>query len=169
MIRQPIVSVLGHVDHGKTTLLDKVRQTAIAAKEAGGITQAIGTTEIPLETIQSISGRIIEKFKFEVSIPGLLFIDTPGHEAFISLRRRGGSIADLAILVVDIIEGIMPQTEESIQILKDTKTPFVIVLNKIDRIQGWHTNDESFLNNYPQQMDMTKEIFEERFYQVVSQ
>ena len=169
MLRQPIITVLGHVDHGKTTLLDKVRQTVIAAKEAGGITQAIGTTEIPVETIQTISGRVIERFKFEVCVPGLLFIDTPGHEAFTSLRRRGGSIADLAILVVDIIEGIMPQTEESIQILKDTKTPFVVALNKIDRIQGWHTNDESFLNNYPQQTETTREIFEENFYKVVSQ
>lgn len=169
MLRQPIVTVLGHVDHGKTTLLDRIRQTAIAAKEAGGITQAIGTTEIPLETIRTISGEILHRFGFEISIPGLLFIDTPGHEAFSSLRRRGGSIADLAILVVDIVEGIMPQTEESIQILKDTKTPFIVVLNKIDKIQGWHTHDESFLKNCGKQQDVTKEIFEERFYHIVSQ
>ncbi|MBI2232635.1 MAG: translation initiation factor IF-2 [Candidatus Aenigmarchaeota archaeon] len=169
MLRQPIVAVLGHVDHGKTTLLDLIRQTAIAAKEAGGITQTIGTTEIPLETIKTISGQILNMFGFEISIPGLLFIDTPGHEAFISLRKRGGSIADIAVLVIDISEGIMPQTEESMQILKNTKTPFVVALNKIDKIQGWHTHDESFLKNYQKQQDVTKEIFEERFYNVVSQ
>ncbi len=169
MLRQPIVAVLGHVDHGKTTLLDKVRQTAIAAKEAGGITQAIGTTEIPLETIKDISKNILSLFKFDISIPGLLFIDTPGHEAFISLRKRGGSIADIAVLVVDINEGIMPQTEESMQILKNTKTPFVVALNKIDKIQGWHTHEESFLKNYEKQQDVTKEIFEERFYNIISQ
>ena len=148
MLRQPIVAVLGHVDHGKTTLLDLIRQTAIAAKEAGGITQTIGTTEIPLETIKTISGQILNMFGFEISIPGLLFIDTPGHEAFVSLRKRGGSIADIAVLVIDISEGIMPQTEESMQILKNTKTPFIVALNKIDKIQGWHTHDESFLKNY---------------------
>lgn len=169
MLRQPIVAVLGHVDHGKTTLLDKIRQTAIAAKEAGGITQAIGTTEIPLDTIKDISKNILSLFKFDISIPGLLFIDTPGHEAFISLRKRGGSIADIAVLVIDISEGIMPQTEESMQILKNTKTPFIVALNKIDKIQGWHTHDESFLKNYERQQDVTKEIFEERFYKVVSQ
>ena len=169
MLRQPIVAVLGHVDHGKTTLLDLIRQTAIAAKEAGGITQTIGTTEIPLETIKTISGQILNMFGFEISIPGLLFIDTPGHEAFVSLRKRGGSIADIAVLVIDISEGIMPQTEESMQILKNTKTPFIVALNKIDKIQGWHTHDESFLKNYQRQQDVTKEIFEERFYKVVSQ
>lgn len=169
MLRQPIVAVLGHVDHGKTTLLDRIRQTAIASKEAGGITQAIGTTEIPLETIKEISGHILGMFRFDISIPGLLFIDTPGHEAFVSLRRRGGSIADIAVLVIDIMEGMMPQTEESIQILKDTKTPFVVVINKIDKVQGWHTHDVSFLKNYEKQQDVTKEIFEERFYKTVSQ
>src|SRR3989338_5533382 len=137
MLRQPIIAVLGHVDAGKTSLLDKIRQTAIAAKEAGGITQAIGTTEIPASAIKEICGAILEKFKFDITVPGLLFIDTPGHEAFSTLRHRGGSIADLAVLVVDIMEGIMPQTAESIEILKSTKTPFVIAMNKIDRINGW--------------------------------
>src|SRR3989344_254970 len=150
-LRQPIVTILGHVDHGKTTLLDSIRKTAIAAKEAGGITQAIGTTEIPLETITRICGPLIEKFKFDVTVPGLLFIDTPGHEAFTTLRRRGGSIADFAIVVVDIIEGIMPQTRESIEILKETKTPFAIAVNKIDRISGWQTHDVSFLKNFAEQ------------------
>lgn len=169
MLRQPIVAILGHVDHGKTTLLDTIRQTAIAAKEAGGITQAIGTTEIPLETIKSISGKVLEKFRFELSVPGLLFIDTPGHEAFVSMRKRGGSIADVAVLVVDISEGVMPQTEESIQILKDTKTPFIVAMNKIDKIQGWRASDGSFIENCEKQAEVTREIFEEKFYRVVSQ
>ena len=132
MLRQPIIAVLGHVDHGKTSLLDSIRRTAIATKEAGGITQAIGTTEIPTTTIKDLCDKLLSRFKFSISVPGLLFIDTPGHEAFTTLRKRGGSIADLAILVVDINEGLMPQTKESIQILKCSKTPFVVALNKID-------------------------------------
>src|SRR3989338_3687806 len=137
MLRQPIVAVLGHVDHGKTTLLDLIRQTAIAAKEAGGITQTIGTTEIPLETIKTISGQILNMFGFEISIPGLLLIDTPGHEAFVSLRKRGGNLADIAILVVDINEGFKPQTIEAVEILKASKTPYIVAANKIDLISGW--------------------------------
>lgn len=169
MLRQPIVTILGHVDHGKTTLLDCIRQTAIASKEAGGITQAIGTTEIPTEAIKNMCGSILEKFKFEITVPGLLFIDTPGHEAFTTLRKRGGSIADIAVLVVDIMEGIMPQTEESIRILKDTKTPFIVVMNKIDRIQGWQSNDQvcSFIEKFSEQSDETKGIFEKEFYRIV--
>ena len=168
-LRQPIVTILGHVDAGKTTLLDSIRKTAIAAKEAGGITQAIGTTEIPLETVKSICGPIIERFKFQVTVPGLLFIDTPGHEAFTTLRKRGGSIADFAIIVVDIIEGIMPQTKESIEILKQTKTPFAIAVNKIDRISGWQTYDESFLKNVNEQRKDVLENFESSFYSIVNQ
>lgn len=168
-LRQPIITVLGHVDSGKTTLLDKIRQTAIAQKEAGLITQAIGTTAIPLETIHSVSGKLLERFKFEITVPGLLFIDTPGHEAFSTLRKRGGSIADIAVLVVDIAEGIMPQTIESIGILKDTKTPFVIAINKIDRVQGWLSGSDSFLENYHQQRDSVASDFENQFYHVVNQ
>jgi translation initiation factor 5B len=109
-IRQPIVGVLGHVDHGKTSLLDRIRGGMVAAREAGGITQHIGATEVPIEEIYRICKDIIGKRTFK--IPGLLFIDTPGHESFSSLRIRGGSIADLAVLVIDIREGIMPQTKE---------------------------------------------------------
>ena len=168
-LRQPIITILGHVDAGKTTLLDSIRKTAIAAKEAGGITQAIGTTEIPLETINHICGPIIEKFKFDVTLPGLLFIDTPGHEAFTTLRRRGGSIADFAIIVVDIIEGIMPQTKESIEILKETKTPFAVAVNKIDRISGWTKYHDSFLENIKEQRKDVLENFESAFYNIVNQ
>lgn len=169
MLRQPIIAVLGHVDAGKTTLLDTIRKTAIASKEAGGITQAIGTTEIPTSVIENMCGPLLQKFNFNINVPGLLFIDTPGHEAFATLRKRGGSIADLAILVVDINEGLMPQTEESIQILKETKTPFVIAFNKIDRIMGWSSEESCFLDNYPKQSTSVQGEFERRFYEVVEQ
>jgi len=114
MIRQPIISVLGHVDHGKTTILDRIRGSLIQKKEAGGITQHIGATEVPASTIKNICKELMKKMNLELKIPGLLFIDTPGHEAFSSLRKRGGNIADLSVLVVDINDGIMPQTKESI-------------------------------------------------------
>ncbi len=162
VLRQPIVAVLGHVDHGKTSILDSIRQTTIASKEAGGITQAIGTTEIPLETIENSCGSLLSRFRFKINVPGLLFIDTPGHEAFTTLRRRGGSIADLAILVVDINEGIMPQTKESIEILKSEKTPFVVAVNKIDRIDGWKSG-ACFLENFPAQKDEVKGEFEKKY------
>lgn len=169
MLRQPIIAVLGHVDHGKTSLLDSIRRTAIAAKEAGGITQTIGTTEIPTETVRDLCDKLLSLFKFSISVPGLLFIDTPGHEAFTTLRRRGGSIADLAILVVDINEGIMPQTKESIQILKDTKTPFVVAVNKIDSLHGWATEDKCFLSDFDKQSDSVKGLFERKFYELINQ
>ncbi|MCK5333247.1 MAG: GTP-binding protein, partial [Candidatus Aenigmarchaeota archaeon] len=142
-IRQPIVSVLAHVDHGKTTLLDYVRRSRVASGEAGGITQHIGASEVPAKKIQEISGDLLKKFKVELKIPGLLFIDTPGHAAFDLLRKRGGLLSDIAILVIDINEGIKPQTEESINILKSYKTPFVIAANKIDRIGGWQVKKDA--------------------------
>lgn len=135
MIRQPIVSVLGHVDHGKTTLLDTIRGTRVAAREAGAITQHIGATEVPLDVIREVCGDLVKGRRFKV--PGLLFIDTPGHHAFTTLRARGGALADLAILVVDITEGLRPQTVESLRILKQFKTPFVVAANKVDRLPGW--------------------------------
>ena len=170
-LRQPIIVVLGHVDHGKTSLLDRIRQTAIAVKEAGGITQAIGTTEIPTNVIKDLCGELLEKFKTELTIPGLLFIDTPGHEAFTTLRRRGGSIADIAIVVVDINEGIMPQTKESLEILKEAKVPFVVALNKIDRLQGWASPSKMccFCDNFSVQSDDVKGEFERKFYSIVEQ
>ncbi|RLF24813.1 MAG: translation initiation factor IF-2, partial [Thermoplasmata archaeon] len=129
MIRQPIISVLGHVDHGKTTILDSIRKSTVAAGEAGGITQHIGATEVSGDVIKKICGSLIKEEK--IKIPGLLFIDTPGHAAFTTLRKRGGSIADLAILVVDINENFQPQTDESLTFLKEFKTPFVVAANKI--------------------------------------
>ena len=138
-IRQPIVSVLGHVDHGKTTLLDYIRGSAVTAREAGAITQHIGATEVPIDVIHELCGKLLGGKKFHV--PGLLFIDTPGHHAFTTLRSRGGALADLAVLVVDINDGLMPQSIEAINILKNYRTPFVVAVNKIDTIQGWKRKD----------------------------
>jgi translation initiation factor 5B len=134
-LRSPIITVLGHVDHGKSSILDRIRNTAIINTEAGGITQAIGSSIVPLETIKKLCRNL--KVNIDFTIPGLLFIDTPGHEAFTSLRKRGGNLADIAIVVVDINEGFKPQTIEAIEILKQYKTPFVIALNKIDLVNGF--------------------------------
>lgn len=170
MLRQPIVCVLGHVDHGKTTLLDKIRSSAVAAKEAGGITQAIGATEIPIGTIKKICGPLFARVEAKLRIPGLLFLDTPGHEAFTSLRKRGGSCADMAILVVDINEGFQPQTIESIGFLKDFKTPFVVAATKIDSIKGWFPQEgKSFLESFAKQPQHVKDAIEEKVYKIVAQ
>ena len=167
-IRQPVVSVLGHVDHGKTKLLDRIRGTAVGDREAGAITQHIGATEVPIDRIYEMCGSIIGSKKF--TVPGLLFIDTPGHQAFTSLRARGGSLADLAVLVIDIREGLMPQTIESIHILRQYKTPFVIALNKVDTIQGWNsTADRPFVLSEKDQQAHTKEVFEQHMYEIISQ
>src|SRR5271156_6246678 len=122
MIRQPIIAVMGHVDHGKTSLLDRIRNTAVASKEAGGITQHIGASEVPIDIVNAICGPLLKATNIKITIPGLLFIDTPGHEAFTNLRVRGGSVADIAILVVDVTKGFEPQTIEAINILKEYKT-----------------------------------------------
>ena len=135
--RQPIVSVLGHVDHGKTSLLDTIRGTGVAGRESGGITQHIGASEMPLDAIKEVCGVLMKGRDFKV--PGLLFIDTPGHHAFSSLRARGGALADIAILVVDVNEGFKPQTKEALSILRKNRTPFVVAANKVDLIQGWES------------------------------
>jgi len=164
-VRQPIVSVLGHVDHGKTSLLDYIRGSTVAAREAGAITQHIGATEVPIDAIYSMCGSLLGGKKF--SVPGLLFIDTPGHHAFTTLRTRGGSLADLAILVVDINEGFRPQTHESITILRQYKTPFIVAANKIDAINGWQQNQEVAKNRVEQQRPMTKTLFETKLYELI--
>jgi translation initiation factor 5B len=134
-LRQPVVVVLGHVDSGKTSLLDKIRGTGVQAREAGGITQHIGASFFPIETIKKITGRLYERLtKTEEQIPGLLFIDTPGHEVFANLRSRGGSAADIAIVVADVNKGFEPQTIASIEIIKKRKVPFVVALNKVDML-----------------------------------
>jgi len=163
--RQPIVSVLGHVDHGKTTLLDFIRGSTVAARESGAITQHIGATEVPIDSIQKVCGDLLKEKKF--TLPGLLFIDTPGHHAFTTLRSRGGSLADIAILIVDITEGFKPQTYESINILKQYKTPFIIAANKIDAISGWQKNEGIAKNRIENQRVNVKNVFEENLYEMI--
>ncbi len=165
-IRQPIVTVAGHVDHGKTTLLDNLRETSIAEKESGNITQKISFTLFPSEQIKK-SCYLIDKQGIKLKIPGFLFIDTPGHQAFTNLRKRGGSLADLAILVIDINEGIKPQTSEVLQILKKNKTPFIIALNKIDKISGWKKSKSDLKQGIESQALRTKQNFDEKLYTLI--
>src|SRR5438477_426889 len=146
-IRQPIAVVLGHVDHGKTTLLDRLRGTSVAAREPGQITQWIGASLIPAKTLTEIIGPLLERFKLTIEVPGILFIDTPGHETFSNLRKRGGSAADVAILVIDVTKGIEPQTVESLTILKARKTPFLISCNKIDAEPGLGVTIDAMIYN----------------------
>ncbi|MGA8275561.1 MAG: translation initiation factor IF-2 [Thermoplasmata archaeon] len=134
-LRQPIVSLLGHVDHGKTSLLDRIAGSVLASKEPGGITQHIGAIEVPGATVRALTAGILRTDQF--TVPGLLFVDTPGHRSFETMRRRGGALADLAILVIDSREGVMPQTRESVQILRKEKTPFAVAMTKIDLLAGW--------------------------------
>lgn len=167
-IRSPIVSVLGHVDHGKTTLLDNIRGSTIANKEAGGITQHIGATEIPIETISNICGPLVDKLSIVDIIPGLFFIDTPGHAAFISLRKRGGALADLAILIVDISEGFKPQTFEALNILKMYKTPFIVAASKIDKLFGWDSiENSSFTESFKKQAPNVQQDLEMKLYELI--
>jgi len=167
-IRQPIVCVLGHVDTGKTLLLDKIRRTSVQAREAGGITQHIGASFFPVETLKQLIGPFLSMLKGDIEIPGLLIIDTPGHEAFTNLRRRGGSVADIAILVVDVLKGFEAQTYECIEILKARKTPFIVAVNKIDRIPGWKPQQvTSFLKAYAVQDPYVKENVDNRLYEVM--
>jgi len=169
-IRSPIIVTVGHIDHGKTTLLDKIRGTYVARGEAGLITQHVGASYIPIETVGKICGKLMEKFKTRLEIPGLLIVDTPGHASFISLRKRGGSVSDLAILVVDIIEGFQEQTDESLKILKEFKIPFVVAATKIDKISGWYPyNNTCFLDSFPRQREDVKNEVDKRLYQIVSQ
>ncbi len=128
---------MGHVDHGKTTLLDKIRGTSVASREPGQITQWIGASLLPSAVIKETCGTLLDQFHITIQVPGLLFIDTPGHETFSNLRRRGGSAADIAVLVIDVSKGVEPQTSESLNILKSRKTPFVVAANKVDLIKGW--------------------------------
>ncbi len=164
-IRTPIVCVLGHVDHGKTSLLDKIRGSSVVATEEGAITQHIGATLVPIDAINRMSGALS---RLNVNVPGLLFIDTPGHHAFTTLRARGGALADMAVVVVDINEGFRPQTIEALQILRSYRTPFVIAANKIDRIHGWRVHrDEPFSETFAKQNERVQGILETKIYELV--
>jgi translation initiation factor 5B len=167
-IRQPIVCVLGHVDSGKTLLLDKIRKTSVGAREAGGITQHIGASFFPVETLRQIIGQSMASMKSGIEIPGLLVIDTPGHEAFTNLRRRGGSVADIAILVIDVMRGFEAQTYECIEILKARRTPFIVAVNKTDRIGGWKPQTEmSFIKSYAKQDPYVKTDLDNKLYEIM--
>jgi translation initiation factor 5B len=166
-IRQPIVTVCGHVDHGKTSILDCLRGTCVQEGEKGGITQKISFTLYPMNQLK-MACPLIDKSGIKLNIPGFLLIDTPGHAAFTNLRKRGGSLADLAILVIDINEGIKPQTAEVIQILKLNKTPFLIALNKIDNISGWRKNiDKPLKESIESQAMNVKQTFDERYMTLI--
>ena len=167
-LRTPIVAVLGHVDHGKTSLLDKIRGSAVSEGEAGAITQHIGATAVPLETIADMAGDLVAVDDFD--LPGLLFIDTPGHHSFSTLRSRGGALADIAILVVDVNDGFQPQTEEALDILQRTGTPFVVAANKADTTPGWNPTENAPIKpSYDDQSDVARQRLDENLYEIIGQ
>ncbi|XP_023820148.1 eukaryotic translation initiation factor 5B isoform X2 [Oryzias latipes] len=162
-LRAPVVCVLGHVDTGKTKILDKLRHTHVQDGEAGGITQQIGATNVPKETIEEQTKMVKNFLRESIRIPGMLIIDTPGHESFSNLRNRGSSLCDIAILVVDIMHGLEPQTLESINLLKEKKCPFIVALNKIDRLYDWKKSPETdVVTTLKKQKKNTKDEFDER-------
>ena len=167
-LRTPIVAVLGHVDHGKTSLLDKVRGSAVIEGEAGAITQHIGATAVPLDVISDIAGTLVDPTDFD--LPGLLFIDTPGHHSFTTLRSRGGALADIAILVVDVNDGFQPQTIEALDILKRTETPFVVAANKVDTLPGWNPVDDAPIQQSMEtQSDRVQQELNQSLYEIVGE
>jgi len=163
------VVVLGHVDSGKTSILDKIRGTGVQEREAGGITQHIGASFLPIETLKKICGPLYKKLEeSEHQIPGILVIDTPGHEVFTNLRARGGSAADIAILVVDVNRGFQPQTNESLKILESRKVPFVVALNKTDQLSGWRLTETHFISQAIKEQDQfIQTTLDEQIYNVV--
>jgi len=167
-LRTPIVAVLGHVDHGKTSLLDRIRGSTVTSGEAGAITQHIGATAVPLDVISEIAGSLVDPDDFD--LPGLLFIDTPGHHSFSTLRSRGGALADIAILVVDVNDGFQPQTLEAVDILKRTQTPFILAANKIDTTPGWNPQEnEPIQRSLEAQSDRAEPRLNENLYEIIGE
>ncbi|MBN2567649.1 translation initiation factor IF-2 [Candidatus Woesearchaeota archaeon] len=167
MLRSPICAAVGHVDHGKSSILDNIRGTAIIKSEPGAITQAIGASIIPIEVIRKVAGDLLASLRMEFTIPGILFIDTPGHAAFTNLRRRGGNLADIAILVIDINEGFKPQTVEALEILKGYRTPFIVAANKIDLLAGWRLQSGLLMETIKKQPQSTQEKLDTKVYELV--
>ena len=166
----PIFTILGHVDVGKTSLLDNLRQTTVQVHEVGGITQQIGATLLTKDTIiKRTSQHNIKNSQYK--IPGLLLVDTPGHEVFGNLRKKGVMLADIAIVIVDIVHGLEPQTIESIRLLTESNTPFIFALNKLDRLYGFN-KEISYLpikEIILSQDFNTQSEFETRFKQIQTQ
>ncbi|MFX1467853.1 MAG: translation initiation factor IF-2 [Promethearchaeota archaeon] len=169
IIRAPIVCILGHIDHGKTTILDYIRGTVVQQREAAGITQHIGASYFPTDDIREFLRKSKQEFaEKELRLPGILVVDTPGHAAFLNLRKRGGAVADIAILVIDVTAGTMPITWESVRILRERKTPFIIAANKIDRLSGWKSKkDADFLDSYNSQKPHVREFLDEKVLQIM--
>jgi len=167
MIRKPIVAFMGHVDTGKTSIQDFIRQSTMTEREAGMITQHIGCSSVPIDTIKRICGDMLKSLKMGLTIPGFLMIDSPGHAAFTNLRKRGGNLADIAVVVIDIKEGFKPQTIEVIEILKAYKTPFVVAANKTDLIPGWKPGKGSILSIIKEQSEQTQQLVDKKIYELV--
>ena len=166
-IRSPIITVLGHIDHGKTSLLDYIRGTVVQQREAAGITQHIGASFFPMDRILDFC-KAPAALREKITLPGFLIIDTPGHTAFMNLRKRGGAVADVAILVIEMPTGPMQTTWESVRILRDKKVPFIIAANKIDRINGWKSiPDADFLVTYKSQDKFPKQLLDKHLYETI--
>ena len=165
--RALICLLTGHVDHGKSQIIETISKRKIIEKEAGRITQKISAVKVDIKDISSIAGELLKNSQLKVKIPGFLFIDSPGHAAFTNLRKRGGSLADIAILVVDANEGVLAQTKEAVEILKQCKTPFIVALNKVDLITGWRSNKNSLIKNINSQAENTRNRLDSKLYEVV--
>ncbi len=168
MIRQPIVVIAGHIDHGKSSILEKVKGISITRGESGGITQSIKSYNVPIKAIERCCGPLLKKIAQKISIPGLLFLDSPGHAAFNNMRKLGGNLADIAILTIDINEGMKDQTLEVLEIFKQYKTPFIIALNKIDLIPGWRSNkDVNLLEDISGQSAQVQTLLDTKLYEIL--
>ncbi|KAI7997170.1 Eukaryotic translation initiation factor 5B [Camellia lanceoleosa] len=167
-LRSPICCIMGHVDTGKTKLLDCIQGTNVQEGEAGGITQQIGATYFPAQNIRERTKEL--KADAKLKVPGLLVIDTPGHESFTNLRSRGSGLCDIAILVVDIMHGLEPQTIESLNLLKMRNTEFIVALNKVDRLYGWKVcRNAPIVKAMKQQSKDVQLEFNMRLTQVITQ